>query len=115
VSKKLEYSDVLKQLDLSGQWPLAAISKAASRWYMVGRSNYSLIDNKLVDGLVGFEYKADCWSLRMVAQRYATSATTTTKSFSIQLELNGLSRGFGAGTNPIEILKRNISGYQSGR
>ena len=95
--------DSLKQLDLSGQWPVA------DRWYAVGRSNYSMRDKKIVDGLVGFEYKDDCWSFRIVGQRFATATNTSTTAFFIQLELNGLSK---LGSNPLEILKKNISGYQ---
>jgi LPS-assembly protein len=77
----------------------------------VGRSNYSLMDKRVVDGLVGLEYKADCWSLRFLAQRFANSTTTNNSGFSIQLELTGLARWVGG--NPMEALKRNISGYQS--
>ncbi|MFZ6872389.1 LPS-assembly protein LptD [Undibacterium sp. Di27W] len=96
----------LEQVDVSTQWPLA------DRWYAVGRSNYSMMDKKLVDGLLGFEYKADCWSLRFLAQRFATTSVNNTSGFSIQLELNGLARlGFGA--NPLDALKKNITGYQS--
>ena len=62
-----------------------------------------------VDGLVGFEYKDDCWSFRIVGQRFATATNTSTTAFFIQLELNGLSK---LGSNPLEILKKNISGYQ---
>lgn len=93
----------LEQLDLSGQWPIA------DRWYAVGRSNYSLQDKKLVDGLVGLEYKEDCWSFRLVGQRFATATNTNTTAFFIQLELNGLSK---LGSNPIDVLRKNISGYQ---
>lgn len=95
--------NTLEQIDFSAQWPLA------QRWYAVGRSNYSMRDNKLVDGLAGFEYQDDCWSFRFVAQRFATATAVTTTTFFIQLELNGLAR---LGSNPLEILKRNISGYQ---
>ena len=97
--------DTLEQIDISGQWPVA------DRWYAVGRSNYSLMDKKIVDGLVGFEYKADCWALRFVLQRFAINSVSNNSGFSIQLELSGLAR-LGVGNNPIEALKRNISGYQ---
>ena len=104
----LEYRfqrNTLEQIDVSTQWPIAG------RWYMVGRSNYSLQDKKLVDGLVGFEYKADCWSFRFVAQRFAVNGLSNNSGFSAQIEFNGLARlGFGA--NPLESLKKNISGYQ---
>ena len=98
--------DLLEQVDISGQWPLA------DRWYGVGRVNYSLMDKRVVDGIAGLEYKADCWSLRFVAQRFATSSTTSNSGFSLQLELTGLAR-LGVGGNPLESLKRNIAGYQS--
>ncbi|MFZ6675121.1 LPS-assembly protein LptD [Undibacterium sp. Xuan67W] len=104
----LEYRyqrDSLEQLDLSTQLPIA------NRWFVVGRSNYSLPDKKLVDGLAGFEYKdpCNCWSFRMVAQRFSTTTLASTTAFFIQLELNGLAK---LGSNPIEVLKKNISGYQ---
>ncbi len=102
----LEYRfqrDILKQIDVSAQWPLA------DRWYAVARSNFSIIDKKLVDGLAGFEYKQDCWSFRLVAQRFTTATNSSTSAFFIQLELNGLSK---LGSNPIDVLKKNISGYQ---
>ncbi len=98
--------EVLKQLELSGQWPVA------HRWYMVGKSNYSLLNSKLVEGLAGFEYRADCWALRFVAHRFATTNLSNNSGFSIQLELNGLAR-IGFGSNPVETLKKNISGYQA--
>ncbi|MBC3861017.1 LPS-assembly protein LptD [Undibacterium jejuense] len=97
--------DELEEVDVSAQWPIG------KRWYAVGRSNYSLMDRKVVDGLVGFEYKADCWALRLVIQRFALTSLNNNTGFSIQLELGGLGR-LGVGNDPIEALKRNISGYQ---
>ncbi|MFZ6692212.1 LPS-assembly protein LptD [Undibacterium sp. SXout20W] len=97
--------DSLEEVDISAQWPIGR------RWYAVGRSNYSLMDRKVVDGLAGFEYKADCWALRLVAQRFAIDSLNNNTGFSIQLELGGLGR-LGVGNDPIEALKRNISGYQ---
>jgi LPS-assembly protein len=70
------------------------------------------MDKRVVDGIAGLEYKADCWSLRFVAQRFATSTTTSNTGFALQLELTGLAR-LGVGGNPLEALKRNIAGYQS--
>ena len=100
----------MKQIDVSAQWPLA------NRWYGVARSNFSLQDHRILDGLVGFEYKQDCWIFRAVAQRYLVPSTvagitsSSTTSLFFQLELNGLSK---IGSNPLEVLKRSISGYQT--
>lgn len=93
----------ISQIDLSGQWPLS------NNWYAVGRFNYALRDKRLVDGVAGFEYQQDCWLLRFVVQRFATTALTTTTNFYLQLELNGLTS---VGTSASSILQRNIPGYQ---
>ena len=94
--------DPIHQIDISGQWPIAA------RWYGLGRFNYSLRDRKVVEGLAGLEYNKDCWALRLVAHRLATAQQQVSTSFFVQLELNGLSR---LGNNPLEALKQNIPGY----
>jgi len=93
----------MKQVDLSAQWPIAG------RWYGVGRFNYSLVDSRIVEGIGGLEYGADCWTSRIIMQRFALPGGTSSSSVFLQLELNGFSR---IGSNPLEALKRNIPGYQ---
>jgi LPS-assembly protein len=95
--------NALEQVDISSQWPIA------QRWFGVGRVNYSLADKKIAESLLGFEYKADCWVFRAVAQRTPTSSQTATTGFFLQLELNGLSR---IGSNPLDALRTSIPGYQ---
>jgi LPS-assembly protein len=95
--------DSFRNADVSAQWPLSL------RWYGVGRASYSLRDHKLLESLIGLEYKADCWVFRMGAQRFVTAAQTTSTPVFFQLELNGLSRlGFG---NALESFYKNIPGY----
>ncbi|QNB05982.1 LPS-assembly protein LptD [Herbaspirillum frisingense] len=96
--------DPLKQVDISGQWPLT------QRIYAVGRMNYSIPDRTVAEGLAGFEYKADCWVFRVVAQRIPTSSTKASTGFFIQLELNGFSK---IGSNPMEAIKSSVPGYQN--
>jgi LPS-assembly protein len=93
----------LKQVDLSAQWPIAG------RWYGVGRFNYSLVDSRIVEGIGGLEYGADCWTSRLIVQRFALPGGTSSSSVFLQLELNGFSR---LGSNPLEALKRSVPGYQ---
>lgn len=95
-------SSGLNQLDLSWQWPLK------HNIYSVGRFNYSFRDDRLVEGLLGFEYNAGCWSLRSMVQQLATTTEKKTSAFFLQLELRGLTK---LGPNPLDILKRSISGY----
>ncbi len=96
--------DEIEQVDIASQWPISA------RWYGVGRANYSLRERRWVEVLAGFEYRDDCWAVRVVAQRFATIAQTATTSLFVQLQLNGLAS---VGTSPVEQLRRNIPGYQA--
>jgi LPS-assembly protein len=93
----------LRQIDVSGQWPIAA------GWYGVGRYNYSILDKRLVDGLAGIEYNAGCWVFRAVFQRIQTAAQVSSTAFFFQLEFTGVGQ---IGTDEINtLLKRNVSGY----
>lgn len=96
--------DSISQIDISGQWPLS------NRWYAVGRVNYSIQDSRFIDTIAGFEYQQDCWLVRFVVQRFATTALTTTTNFYLQLELSGLTN---VGASAANLLRRNIPGYQS--
>ncbi len=91
-----------EQVDLSAQWPLTA------NWTSLARWNYSLESDKILEGLVGLEYNAGCWTTRMVAHHFVTSVDEYSTSFFIQLELNGVSS---LGLNPLDTLRSNIRGY----
>ncbi|HEY3585181.1 MAG TPA: LPS assembly protein LptD, partial [Casimicrobiaceae bacterium] len=92
----------LKQVDLSGQWPVS------ERWSLIGRWNYSLHDRKTLEAVAGIEYNADCWVLRVVGQRLTTTTQQATTSVFVQLEFSGLAR---VGTSPLELLRRSVPGY----
>lgn len=94
--------DKFGNIDVSGQWPLFG------GWHGVGRYNYSLRDKRIVEAVAGLEYDAGCWVGRMVMHRLATTAATVSTAIFLQLELNGLAR---LGSNPFDMLKRNIAGY----
>jgi LPS-assembly protein len=93
----------LEQVDVSAQWPLT------NRLYGVGRVNYSLPDRRTAEGLLGVEYKADCWIFRVVGQRIPTATGQATSAIFFQLELSGLTR---LGSNPIDALRSSVPGYQ---
>lgn len=95
--------DRVRQVDVSGQWPILPGLRAVGRW------NWSLDDRKLLEGLAGFEYNAGCWEIRAVAHRFITATQQVSTSFQVQLELGGLSR---IGINPLETLRQNIAGYR---
>lgn len=116
---RVDVPNALRQVDVSGQWPIA------DRWYGVGRLNYSLPNDYanrpgftatavppargLSEGLLGLEYKADCWIFRVVAQRIPTATGRSTSTLFFQLELSGLTK---LGSDPLEALRTSIPGYQ---
>ena len=91
-----------RQIDLAGQWPIAR------NWYLVGRQNYSFTGKQSLETLLGVEYNADCWALRLVGQRYVKDLNNNSTTFYLQLELTGLG---GIGSNPMQTLRQSIPGY----
>jgi LPS-assembly protein len=93
----------LRQIDVSGQWPVTP------GWFAVGRYNYSLLDNRLLEGLGGIEYQAGCWAFRTVVQRVRAATQLSTTGLYFQLEFNGAGA---IGTDEaVSLLKRNVPGY----
>lgn len=94
--------DVLRDLDLSAQWPIAR------RWYAVARYNRSLRDHRVTEALAGLEYAGDCWVLRTAFHRFATTENDVTQAIFLQLELTDLAS---VGSSPVDLLKRSVEGY----
>jgi LPS-assembly protein len=95
--------DILRQVDISGQWPVAG------GWYGVGRYNYSLLDRRLLEGLAGAEYNAGCWVFRFVVQRIQAAADVTSTAIIFQLEFSGVGQ---IGTaEAVQLLRRDVPGY----
>ncbi len=113
--------DASEQLDIGWQWPVNDLwgdrgqelgpgrGQGDGRWYSVGRLNFSLVDRKLVDAVVGFEYDAGCWLGRVVLEQLQTSLSTANQRIMFQLEFVGFAR---VGANPLKTLQDNIPRYQ---
>lgn len=111
-----------KQIDVSWQWPIndlwgdkgrdlgAGQGQGGGRYYSVGRLNYSMLDKKLINTVIGVEYDGCCWIGRVVLQRQQNSTSSANTQILFQLELVGFSR---IGVSPLETLKSNIPRYQS--
>lgn len=94
--------NILRQAEISTQWPLFG------RWHALAKGNYSLQDARILEAIAGLEYNQSCWTLRLVAQRFATATQQTNTSLFMQLELNDLLR---MGSDPLDVLKRSVPGY----
>jgi LPS-assembly protein len=96
---------VLRQVDISGQWPIAR------GWYGVGRYNYSFLDQRLLEGLAGAEYNAGCWIFRAVVQRVQAATNIASTSLIFQLEFSGVGQ---IGTaEAVSLLSREVPGYSA--
>ena len=95
--------ELLRQVDLSGQWPVVP------GWYAIGRYNYSLRDRRVLEGLAGLEYNGGCWVFRGVFQRIQAATQTTSTGIYFQIEFNGL--GQIGSDDTVDFLKRSIPGY----
>jgi LPS-assembly protein len=95
--------DRLEQAEVSTAWPIT------QKWNAFGRVVYSLRDDETLERFAGFEYKACCYRLRMVARRFISSRTGQQDTgVYLQLELNGLAS---VGTPADAFLERTIQGY----
>ena len=95
----------LEQGDISWSWPLA------QSWNFVGRYNFSLRDDRVLEQFYGLEYESCCWGLRLVGRRYiSTRDGTQDSSIGLQLVLKGM---MDIGTAADRLLERGILGYSA--
>ncbi|MGH8220152.1 MAG: LPS-assembly protein LptD [Steroidobacteraceae bacterium] len=100
-------SESLDQAEVSGAWPVAR------HWNVLARMVYDLNVHQGLDRLLGFEYSACCWRVRLLARRYLINgfgATTGQQdtAFLFQVQLSGLA-GVGPATDA--FLGTAIRGY----
>jgi len=95
--------DSLEQTDISFAWPLF------DRWNVVGRWNYSLLEEKSLESFAGIEYATCCWGIRLTSRENVSRRTgESDQSISLQFELKGFSS---RSTSAEEMLERGILGY----
>ncbi len=93
----------LEQVDVSWAWPIT------QSWDFVGRYNFSLRDDEVLEQFYGFEYESCCWGMRVVYRRHiSTRDGTRDSSFGLQLVLKGMTS---VGVGADRLLERGILGY----
>ncbi|MFT4067723.1 LPS-assembly protein LptD [Paraburkholderia sp.] len=102
----LDYQPI-NQFIVSEQWPLA------HNVVSVGRVNYDMSTHRLIAGLLGLQYDADCWSLGIAFEKYtnATSSTTSPSTGTrvlMQLQLKGFSQ---VDNGLLNQFRANVPGY----
>ncbi len=96
--------DSIEQLDTSFYWSLGR------RWIMLGRWNYSLPSQKVLDTFAGIEYHSCCWAVRAIARRYLNSieGDLYLTGLFLQFQLKGLGA---IGKKTDSFLEEHIQGY----
>ncbi len=93
----------LEEVDISVLWPLSR------QWNLVGRYNYSLLDNTPLETFGGLEYETCCWGARLVVRRYlANRLGESDTAIAFQLVFKGLAN---IGDSADRMLERGILGY----
>jgi LPS-assembly protein len=103
-------SPALRQINVSGQWPLSR------HWHAVGQWNYSFLDQRLLNGVAGLEYEESCWTWRLVAHSFTVGVLQTMAGVKpqtntgifVQLELKDFIK---VGSDPLLLLKQSVPGY----
>lgn len=104
----------IEQAEISAAWPIGR------HWSVFARGIYSIQDHEALERFIGFEYRANCWSVRLGARRYVavrpvlerlgavarTGAQDT--GIYLQVELAGLAS---VGSAPDAFLSETIPGY----
>jgi LPS-assembly protein len=93
----------LEQIDASFLAPLS------ERWRLVGRWNYSLLDESTLEAVAGFEWASCCLAARVLGRHYVRNREgEKNNGIYIELELKGLAT---LGRKSGELLQRAILGY----
>lgn len=84
IQDPLTQQDQQKQFDLSGQWPVTP------RWLLLGRWNYSMLDNATLQSYAGLEYASCCWAFRIMSRQRTLADGQVDHGVLFELELTGL-------------------------
>jgi LPS-assembly protein len=94
----------VEQLDASFLLPLR------ENWKLIGRWNYSLLEDTSLEAMAGFEYESCCWAFRAMGRRYVRNQDGDKRNaIYFELELKGLGS---LGRNTERLLERAILGYR---
>lgn len=96
--------DLLEQVDASTALPLSERLRLVAHW------NYSLRDDRTLEGVAGIEYGDCCWALRLLGRHYVRNIQgEKSNALFVELELKGLGS---LGRRSEDFLRRAILGYR---
>ena len=95
--------NLVKQADVSFAYPLN------DNWRLLGRWDYSVLDNKTLEALAGVEWQDCCMAVRVLARNYIRDALgNMDTALFVEIELKGIGS---LGRDSSDLLDRDILGY----
>jgi LPS-assembly protein len=104
-----ETAEVLANRVSVEQVDTSFVAPINERWRIVGRWNYSLLDESTLEALGGFEWESCCIAIRLLGRHYVRNREgEKNNGIYLELELKGLAT---LGRKSGELLERAILGY----
>jgi len=96
-------NDLFEQVDFSFLYPIN------HAWSLVGRSYYSLLNHRMLEGIGGVQWENCCMAARLITRRYVRNFRgEINTSIQLEIEFKGLGS---AGANAQDRLRQAIVGY----
>lgn len=105
------YNGCLNLTDVSMRLPVI------SDWYLIGRWQYSILDQLTLESFGGIERETCCWRFAFLVRNYVndynylTSTPISNFSVFLQVEFKGLAK---SGNDVDQFLARSVSGFRYG-
>jgi len=96
-------NDLFKQVDFSFLYPIN------QTWSLVGRSYYSLLNHRMLEGVAGVQWENCCMAARLITRRYVRNFRgDINTAIQFEIEFKGLGS---VGPNAEDRLRQAIVGY----
>ncbi|CAK0769866.1 LPS-assembly protein LptD [Gammaproteobacteria bacterium] len=93
-----------RDVDLSFRWPVGVKTSLVGRW------DYSLLHQEIMDAFAGIEYRECCWRFRALVRNTVNDSNRNDTSLMLQVEFPGLG---GLGEDIDKFLEKGVYGYKS--
>jgi LPS-assembly protein len=106
--KRLDNTSIdMEQTDASFVYAFNRKYSGITRW------NYSWMDRKNIDGIVGLAYDSCCWSIQLLAQSRLQNSTSSTDAYENSILVQFVFKGLGniSGSKARNTLEQSIYGY----
>jgi LPS-assembly protein len=110
VGYRYRREDIFNSFTVLHQTNISFLLPIYDNWSIVGRWQYSILDNLTLESYIGLEKDNCCWRFRILGRRYVNDVDSSPETaIFVQFELKGLSS---VGNRVEEFLEENLTGYR---